>query len=257
MKLKLLFVVAALMTGSQLFSQTPDAFEVQSRVYKNSLKYYDLQAASIALYNMIALKPERTDLNDSLALLYFAGERYAQAYLLGEEILKQSSGKTDILEMVAVSKQSLGLTKEALADFEKLYQTEKSLYYLYQVATLQYSLKRFGECIVSLDQIINNAESAKQKVNIRNQNNTSQDVPMNAAALNVKGICAMELNQSEAAKDNFNKALTIFPEFALAKGNLESLNKTAPKPAANSGTAAPKPATTTTLAPTTQPKPNK
>lgn len=213
--------------GAALFTagvKAQDAFEVQQRFYKNALKNYDLQAATIALYNMIALKPEKADLNDSLALLYFAGERFPQAYLVGEQILKTNPNRNDILELVAVSKQNLGMLKESLADYEKLYAAEKSLYYLYQMATLQYQLKRYGECIASLDQIISNPESAKQKVNIVIQGG-SQDVPMNAAALNVKGICAMELNQEEAAKDNFTKALSAFPDFALAKGNLEMLGK--------------------------------
>ncbi len=221
-----------------------DAFDVQSRVYKTALKNYDLQAATIALYNMQALKPERTDLNDSLALLYFAGERYAQAYIIGEEILKTNPKRNDILELVAVSKQNLGLIKEALADYEKLYSNEKSVYYLYQTATLQYQLKRYGECVASIDQILASADADKQKVTIRLQQG-SQEVAMKAAAYNVKGICAVELNQDEAARQNFMKAIELAPDFVLAKGNLESLNKK--KGEAKPVTPTPK--TTTTPAP--------
>ncbi|MFN8298682.1 MAG: hypothetical protein U0T75_06210 [Chitinophagales bacterium] len=221
---KLLSVFALSLTLCLAVNAQNDAFDVQMRVYKGALKNYDLQAATIALYNMVALKPERTDLNDSLALLYFAGERYAQAYLIGEEIVKKDPNRKDMLELVAVSKQNLGLIKEALADYEKLYAIEKSLYYLYQQATLQYQLKRFGECVASLDRIISDPQSAQQKVNILVQGG-SQDVPMKAAALNVKGICAMEMNQEEAAKDNFTKALEVSPEFVLAKGNLDMLSK--------------------------------
>ncbi|MBP6730875.1 MAG: hypothetical protein KA149_02385 [Chitinophagales bacterium] len=240
---KLIFTsLFALILGSGLLV-AQDAFEIQSRVYKTALKNYDLQAATIALYNMQALKPERTDLNDSLALLYFAGERYAQAYLIGEEIVKADPKRNDILELVAVSKQNLGLVKEALADYEKLYAAEKSVFYLYQQATLQYQLKRYGECVASLDQIISNPESEKQKVNIRLQQG-SQEVPMKAAAFNVKGICAIELNQEEAAKQNFTKALELYPDFALAKGNLENLGKK--KTGAAPATTGTKPATTTT-----------
>jgi tetratricopeptide (TPR) repeat protein len=220
------FILTAL--AGLLFSfsvvNAQDAYDVQQRVYKSALKNYDLQAATIALYQMIALKPEKADLNDSLALLYFAGERYPQAYLVGEQILKADPKRNDMLELVAVSKQNLGMIKEALADYEKLYGADKSLYYLYQISTLQYQLKRYGECVASLDQIISNPESAQQKVNIVVQGG-SQDVPMAAAAYNVKGICAMELNQEDAAKDNFNKALQSFPEFVLAKGNLDMLTK--------------------------------
>ena len=61
--------------------------------------------------------------------------------------------------------------------------------------------------------------------------NGSQDIVMKAAALNVKGICAMELNQEAAAKDNFAKALELAPEFVLAKGNLDNLNKKQTAPA--------------------------
>jgi tetratricopeptide (TPR) repeat protein len=230
-----------------------DAFEVQMKAYKLALKNYDLSAATNSVYVMMALKPERVDLNDSLALLYFAGERYGQAYIIGEEILKANPNRKDMLELVAVSKQNLGMVKESLADYEKLYAGDKGIYYLYQIATLQYQLKRYGECVASLDQIINNPESAQQKVNIMLQGG-SQDVPMKAAALNVKGICALELNQEDAAKDNFNKALEVYPDFVLPKGNLDMIakQKAQAKPASTT-TTAPKPATTTTK-PATAPK---
>ena len=211
--------------GNLLFAQvSSDPFDVQMRFYKAALKNYDLQAATVALYTMQALKPERADLNDSLALLYFAGERYAQAYLVGQAIVNADPKRNDMLEMVAVSKQNLGMIKESLADYEKLYGAEKSVYFLYQMATLQYQLKRYGECVASLDQILGSADADKQKVSIRVQGG-SQDAPMKAAAYNVKGICAMELNQPEAAKENFDKAIQIFPDFVLAKANLQTLEK--------------------------------
>ena len=213
-------------------------FDTQMKVYSMALKYYDLPTATTALYNAMVLKPERKDLRDSLALIYFAGERYGQAYTLGEEILKENPKRNDMLEMVAVSKQSLGLIKEAEADYETLYAADKQLFYLYQMATLQYQLKRFGECVASLDQIVSNDASAKQNVNIRNSNNTSQSVPMKAAALNVKGIVALELNQEANARKFFGDALQIFPDFALAKGNLASLD--AKGKSTGTGTAAPK-----------------
>ncbi|MCO5279791.1 MAG: hypothetical protein M9931_01910 [Chitinophagales bacterium] len=202
---------------------SPDLFSSQMSVYKNALSYYDLSTATVALYNAIALKPERKDLYDSLTYLYFAGERYGQVYLLAEKLLKEDEKRTDIREMLAVAKQSLNMPKEALAEYEKLYATTKNIHSLYQMATLQYQLKRFGECIVSLDQIIANPEAEKTQIAIKNQDGGGQNVPMKAAALNIKGICAMEMNQEEIAKENFNEAIKIFPEFILAKNNLQFL----------------------------------
>ena len=239
-----IYVVALLAQTNPANTLSNDPYEVQNRAYKAALKNYDLPSATVALYNMIALKPERTDLQDSLALVYFGSERYAQSYLVGEEILKNNPQRNDMLELVAVSKQNLGLIKEALADYEKLYSQQKALFYLYQMATLQYQLKRYGECVASLDQIIGDAKADKEKVSIRNQGG-NQEVPMKAAALNVKGICAVELNQIDAAKENFKKAIELYPDFALAKGNLDNLNnKSSDKSAA-------KPATTTSPKATT------
>jgi Tfp pilus assembly protein PilF len=61
----------------------------------------------------------------------------------------------------------------------------------------------------------------------------SQKVPLRAAAFNVKGIIAMDLNQPEVAKLQFETALKLFPDFALAQGNLAALaqNKQAATPA--------------------------
>lgn len=212
-------------TSTNLSVQNVDWFAVQMSAYKTAVKYYDLQAATSALYNAIALKPERTDLLDSLTYLYFAAERYGQVYLLGEDILKKDDKRNEIREMVAIAKQSLNMTKEALADYEKLYAASKELQFLYQMATLQYQLKRYGECIASLDQIIANPESANKQIAIKNQDGSGQNVPMKAAAHNVKGICAMEVSQDDAARDNFNEAIKLFPDFALAKNNLNYLNQ--------------------------------
>lgn len=245
-------ILTLIAVNSHTQAQSTDLFDAQMRVYRYALSNYDLQVASNALYNMIALKPEREDLKDSLALVYFAGERFSQAFLVSDEIVRKHPERLDMLEIVAVCKQNLGMVKEALADYEKLYASQKSLYHLYQVATLQYQLQRYGECIASLDMILGNPESAKQPVNISLPNSGgSQQISMKAAAHNVKGICALDLKQPDAAIDNFKKALELEPQFMLAKNNLELANKQS-KPA-STGAAPTKPAGTT--ATPAQPKP--
>ena len=79
------------------------------------------------------------------------------------------------------------------------------------------------DSIESLDKVIANPEAETQKVTIRMQNNQSQQVPAKAACLNVKGIIAMELNQTDVAKQNFQAALSKSNDFELAQGNLATL----------------------------------
>ena len=67
---------------------------------------------------------------------------------------------------------------------------------------------------------------------------------MKAAALNVKGIVAMDLNQDANAKEFFNQAIQAYPEFVLPKGNLTALAQREAKAAglpAPKSTPAPKP----------------
>ena len=203
--------------STAIFSQ--DMFSVHQRSYQQALKYYDYQAATQSLYAMMVIKPEREDLKDSLANLFFAGQRYVQAYFVSEEILKKEPGKNNIREILALSKQNLGLSKESLGDYEILWASEKKLYYLYQICILQYQLKRINECLSSLELLISQPNAINESVNIRNQGDRSQDVPMKAAAYNIKGICAMEMNLLDLAQSSFDLALDAFPQFELAAAN--------------------------------------
>lgn len=234
----LLFVAVIAMNGYaqngkkdvQPQAVVPDLFNTELEVYRNALKYYDIQTGVTAIYTALAIRPERTDLKDTLTLLYFAAERYPQANALAEELLKENPKRTDLLEIAAVSKQALGAVKESLADYENLYKESKSVYHLYQIATLQYQLKRFGEASESLAQIIASPDAEKQQIGITAGQNQTQNVPLKAAAYNVRGIIATELNNETVAKQNFEAAIQAFPDFVLAKGNLNALNKPAEAP---------------------------
>lgn len=218
----------------QIVPDVESLFEYQMSTYRLALQYYDIQTGVTALYTALAIKPERTDLKDTLAFLYFGGERYVQANTLAEEVLKNNPKHTAILEIAAVSKQMLGAVKESLTDYENLYKESKVINHLYQIATLQYQLKRYGEATESLNTIISSPDADAQKVAINIGNNQQpQEVPLKAAAYNVRGIIANELNNETVAKQNFETALQLFPDFILAKGNLNALtekqNKTSGK----------------------------
>ena len=56
-----------------------------------------------------------------------------------------------------------------------------------------------------------------------------QTVPYKAAALNIKGVIARQLNDDKTAEELFNQALAIYPDFVLAKGNIEEMKKSSEK----------------------------
>jgi tetratricopeptide (TPR) repeat protein len=195
------------------------------KVYNLALKYGDFTVAKTAVYEMLAEDPSRTDLLDTLTVIYFIQGSYGQAIAVGNEILETNPNKLAIREIVAVSYKNVNAPKEALTEFETLFKESGDLYFLYEVASMQYALKRFGECIASCDAILNAEGAAEMKVNIGLGQGQYQDVPLPAAVLNMKGFIALEVNQPEAAKENFEAALAIDPEFVLPKANLQKMAK--------------------------------
>ena len=205
-------------------------FGLKEKIFRDALKYGDLTVAKQALYEMIALKPSDKGLKDSLAYIYINMGSLREAILLSREILESDASNTNILEVKAIAEQNLGLAKEALADYEILYSKLKNVYHLYQIATLQYDLKRMQECNTSLDQILTSAEVDKKEIGLgTGTRGQQQKVILKAAALNIKGVLAMDLNENAIAKVCFEEALKLTPDFVLAKNNQDFLlKKTAP-----------------------------
>ena len=125
--------------------------------------------------------------------------------------------------MYAISLSSLNKNKESLEQYEALFAKTKSSFHAYQIAVLQYVLKRFGECETTVGIILNDPKSMEQKVSINADQNTNQQVPIKAAAYNIRGVMLKEMNKKDEAMESFQEALKLFPEFALAKANIEAI----------------------------------
>lgn len=203
-------------------SKIDSDYGIKENVFRNALKYGDLIVAKSALYEMIVLKPAEKSLKDTLALIYINLGQAQQAILLTRAILEENPNNLSMLEVKAVALQSLGITKDALLDFENLYAKQKNVYHLYQIANLQYELKRIAECNSSVDQILSVSEVDKKEIPIEfgTSKGEQQKVSLKAAALNIKGMLALDLNELNLAKACFDEALKISPNFVLAKNNL-------------------------------------
>jgi tetratricopeptide (TPR) repeat protein len=197
------------------------------KVFNLALKYSDGAVAKQAMFEMMALNPENTALKDSLALLYYNLGSYAECVLVTRDILAEKPNDLTMLELRAVSQKQLGMLREAMADFEKIYLNTNDVLYMYEVASLQYEMKLYNECKVSLDILLNSSDIDKETIALAASQFTQQNVPMRAAVLNLKGVVAAEQNDSNSARTIYKEALKLYPDFVLAKANLESLDKPA------------------------------
>jgi len=199
-------------------------YQIQHRVLTHAIEYGDSPTAIAAIFNILAVMPGDTAIKDTLAMLYYNQNAFEQALRLGKEIIDNTPGdKPAILEIVAGSEQNLGLIKEALVSYEKLYGLSKDVGHAYIISTLQYALKRYGECNLTLDIILK--EASDKSIRVNSGNGQMQLVPVNAAAYNIKGVVAVDMNQKELAMEYFLKALEIFPKFLLAASNFEQVKK--------------------------------
>lgn len=226
---KILLVVSVLITVS-IFAQKKVKtvelpFELAIKKYHNSLKYLDYSTAINALQEILVINPEKVNYKDSLLAMYYNSGKSQSAVLLAKELEAEGNTNPAVYEVLARTFQNAGMPKEALAYFEKLNNTEENLYYLYQIATIQFNLSRMQECTESLSKIIQNSEALKQTVAMDYENKESQQISFAAAAYNILGVMALRFKETEKAKENFEQALKIAPNFLLAKNNLSVLNK--------------------------------
>jgi tetratricopeptide (TPR) repeat protein len=201
------------------------AYELQQKIYTEALRYEDFGVARTALYAMMALKPEDKSLKDTLTILFYTSGMPVQTVVSGRQILTEKPDNQVIMELVAISEEALGLNKEALGNYEKLHALSKKPTHLYKVASLQFLLKRFGECAATIQRLLGDDKAAAEKIRIDYDQGKSQEVSLKGACMNIMGLIAMELNQSGEAKKFFDEAIKSDPEFILPKGNLNLMEQ--------------------------------
>jgi tetratricopeptide (TPR) repeat protein len=203
--------------------------EQHLKVYANSLKYGDVQSAIFATQNIIASEGEISTFKDSLALLYYNSNNALSCHLLCKELLKSKPADVTLLELNATSLKGLGATKDAIEAYEKLFSVSQNRYHGYELAQLQFGISRLAEALVTINQSMEKTKELEAKINFNIDKNKQQEVPLNAALLNLKGLVTYELKDEKTAALLFDEALKIMPEFEAAKQNkkaIEALGET-------------------------------
>lgn len=232
---KLTIIILALLTSwnvmAQEDEQTPrnvrNTYDYQKNlaIYSRALKYNDGAAAKNALYNLVALEPQNDSLLFSLSYMYFENQNYISAILSSKDLLTLNPDNEAALEISAISYENIGATDKALESYESLYLKNENLGTLYKVAFLQYQMERYSEARTSAEIILDKEDAKDMKLYFNTSENQQQEIPVTASVHNLLGMINQAQEKTEAAKEQFNKALAIAPEFELAKSNLAEINK--------------------------------
>lgn len=195
-------------------------------IYAKAVEFGDFNTAIVAAHTILANSPNDYHYMDSLVSLYNAIGNLVAAVNVGNAILEAAPQNTTVRELVANSLIGLGMNGEAIVHYNDLYSRTSNIIYLYNIATTEFGMKNYTDCGLTVERILK-AEGNMTKVAIDGADGKTQDIPVKAAAYNIKGAIAVEVNNTAIAKESFEEALKIAPEFSLAKSNLEVLKKAA------------------------------
>ena len=217
-----LIVLGISMMSLNTFAQE-DLKSVYQASYQMALRYNDRAEAKSDLYKLLALEPQNDSLRTTLAYLYFEARQYASNVLICMDVLAQNPQNTGALEMASASYENLGLKDKALENLEKLYVITDDFQTLYRMAFIQYDLEKFHQCDTNVD-ILMQAPEAEEATVFYTIEEEEKEFPIKVALMNLKGLVNQELGNDDIARQNFENALKIAPEFNLAKENLDKMS---------------------------------
>ncbi|MEQ8582970.1 MAG: hypothetical protein RIC30_11465 [Marinoscillum sp.] len=203
----------------------PYELRKQAYIYTLAKKYNDPDVARMALYNLIATNPNSSAVLDSLALLYFDYQQYASAALVAQDAMKIDPNDLFATEVAAVAFDNLGVKTRAVNNYEKLYLANNDLGTLYKIAFLQLELKRHGEAINNADVIIASPKSDELKLVFPIDNSRTQEISLKAATVRMKGMIEADKGNTSLARELYQKALDMEPDFAMLKEQIAALDK--------------------------------
>tara|TARA_B100000212_G_scaffold342439_1_gene329605 strand:- start:2824 stop:3489 length:666 start_codon:yes stop_codon:yes gene_type:complete len=221
MKIKYLILLLFL-SSYESFTQSIE-FDVQKSIYEKAKSYNDPNVAITALYNMVALQPDNLLLKDSLMREYLSLSQWAPTYMISREIMALQPNNNFALEVSCVALQNLGLKQEALNEYESLYLRTDRVDVLYTISFLQFELKNLNESLTNLNILLENEQTEEMMVSVNKNQNERQEVSMRAQLNYLKGLVFLEQGKNDLAKESFNSAIELSPEFNNAIEKLNSL----------------------------------
>ena len=204
-------------------AQTTSSVDIEKMKMKQALAYGDKTVAVNSMYSIIALEGPKSVYKDSLAYLYFNERNYVSCYLVTEDVLKEKPGNAAFLEMSAVSLESIGALEKALESYKGLLATSKNNYHAYKVAGIQLQLDKLEDAYATIKKAGSLTQRENVKVTFQVNKNYNQNVDLKPSILYLQGIIELELKKNKEAKASFEQAVALFPDFALAKSKLLTL----------------------------------
>ncbi len=197
-----------------------------TRIYKEAAANGDDYVALNATYAMMADDTANTKKYlDTISAIYVRLNMVGPAMKVADKILANDPDNEKMLDLRANAQMSMGNTNEAMNINRKLYEKDKKLKYLFQIASVQLSSRNFKDLEATLAQIDKHPDIDKDSLDVPTDvPGQIQKVPSRAAVAYVRGVVAGEKQNFAESKKKFKQAVSIYPKFNMAQKYLEMIN---------------------------------
>ncbi len=193
-------------------------------VYNQAQLYNDIEVQKAALYDMLVLDPGDSSVMRTLSEYYYNNRRYTSSALVAMDLLKKYPGNMVATEIAALSYEQLRIYDKAIEYYQEMWLKLDDNNILYQIAYLQYSIKRYEEANTNIG-ILESKLKDDAIITLTKQDGSTQDVKFKAALKNLSGLMSLDQGNKEDAKARFNEALALSPDFEAAKMGLAEASK--------------------------------
>lgn len=227
-RIKLFVLALTLLLMAQVSVKAQDSAYVSNEyskavaMYQLSQRYNDGPLQKQALIEMVILTPRDTAVLRSLAELYYNNGQYVSSALVAQDMNTVDPNSIVAMEIQALSFENLRLYDKALESYEKLWLQTDNNNILYQIAYLQFSLKKYSEASNNLS-ILDSKITDADTLQLNKSDGNVQEVKFKAAMMNLKALIALDQGKTEEAKGLLQQALNISPDFEAAQLKLAEL----------------------------------
>jgi tetratricopeptide (TPR) repeat protein len=200
-----------------------DLLSHYKKYYKQMQSQADIQGVINALTHLNVLEPNQAR-KDTLATLYMNEGRHVEALnTLGVD--KNDSDSDLAVQVKAFSLKAINDIEQAMLHYEELFKRKPNPFIAYELAEMKI---RTGDLMGATRNITFGIANSSGDI-VRNYYETQQpySVPMKAAFTYLKGLVKIIEDREkniDSAISIMNEALTIAPNFNLAKISIDALN---------------------------------
>ncbi|MFI5221978.1 MAG: hypothetical protein ACHQK8_06620 [Bacteroidia bacterium] len=197
--------------------------EVYKKLYEKSMSMKDYSTAIMAVQMILLEDSSMASYQDSLPELYAAVNNVEAVSKTIDPVLKRHPKDEKFIQIKSVVQQEQGDYEGVMNSYSTLYELTHKLSYLYQIGTMSFQMGKLDEATKIVDEILSKAPGSKDSLDIFVSEQQKQKVPILAAALNFKGYIFAQKRNLPEAKKYFESALKVFPDFVMAKRNIQQM----------------------------------